>query len=214
MRKLSFIFLMLVAFVFTVSAQRTFKHPGSILAVSDLERIKTHVNAGDEPWASLWKEMQADNFAKPTYTPYARAEIGGSNGQRQRAAQDAYAAMINAIEWHVTGNEAYAKCAANILSAWATTLETATAELYQYPSRALILAAEMLRNTMVVFIRDGRLRTVTFSFLRCVLFFIPHAASSALTLTAILLGTLQQPWQLLLLVYCSMMRRFIWKVIS
>ena len=37
MRKLSFIFLMLVAFVFTVSAQRTFKHPGSILAVSDLE---------------------------------------------------------------------------------------------------------------------------------------------------------------------------------
>ena len=34
MRKLSFIFLMLVAFVFTVSAQRTFKHPGSILAVS------------------------------------------------------------------------------------------------------------------------------------------------------------------------------------
>ena len=147
MRKLSFIFLMLVAFVFTVSAQRTFKHPGSILAVSDLERIKTHVNAGDEPWASLWKEMQADNIAKPTYTPYARAEIGGSNGQRQRAAQDAHAAMINAIEWHVTGNEAYAKCAANILSAWATTLETATAELYQYPSRALILAAEMLRNT-------------------------------------------------------------------
>ena len=147
MRKLSFIFLMLVAFVFTVSAQRTFKHPGSILAASDLERIKTHVNAGDEPWASLWKEMQADNFAKPTYTPYARAEIGGSNGQRQRAAQDAYAAMLNAIEWHVTGNEAYAKCAANILSAWATTLETATAELYQYPSRSLILAAEMLRNT-------------------------------------------------------------------
>ena len=87
MRKLSFIFLMLVAFVFTVSAQRTFKHPGSILAASDLERIKTHVNAGDEPWASLWKEMQADNIAKPTYTPMLvqrQAEVMDSVNVRRK----------------------------------------------------------------------------------------------------------------------------------
>lgn len=128
-------------------AERKFNHPGGILSSSDLERIKLHVNAGDDPWASCWKEMQADNLAKSTYSPYATAEIGGSNGQRQRAAQDAYAAMLNAIEWHVTGREAYAKCAVRILSAWATKLESADAELFQYPSRAMILAAEMLRNS-------------------------------------------------------------------
>lgn len=128
-------------------SQRKFNHPGGILSAQDLERIKTHVAAGDEPWASCWKSLQADNLAKSTYTAKATAEIGGSNGTRQRAAQDAYAAMLNAIEWHVTGNETYAKCAASILSEWATTLETASAELYQYPSRAMILAAEMLRNS-------------------------------------------------------------------
>ena len=72
-------------------------------------------------------------------------EIGGSNGTRQRAAADAYAAMMNAIEWHVTGKTAYADCAARILTAWGTKLETASAELYQYPCRAMIVAAEMLR---------------------------------------------------------------------
>ena len=128
-------------------SQRKFNHPGGILSASDLERIKTHVNAGDAPWSSCWKELQADNLAKSTYFPKATAEIGGSNGQRQRAAQDAYAAMLNAVEWHVTGDEAYAKCAVRILSSWATTLESANSELFQYPSRAMILAAEMLRNS-------------------------------------------------------------------
>lgn len=129
-----------------LSAQRTFNHPGSILSQSDLDRIKTHVKAGDEPWASCWKELQADGLAKSTYTASPSAEIGGSNGTRQRAAADAYAALLNAIEWHVTGEAKYAKCAADILTAWGKTLETASAELFQYPSRAMILAAEMLRT--------------------------------------------------------------------
>lgn len=128
-------------------AQKTFNHPGGILSSSDLARIKQHVDAGDEPWASCWKSLQADAAAKNTYTASPSAEIGGSNGTRQRAAGDAYAAMLNAIEWHVTGNDAYAQCAARILTAWGNKLETASAELFQYPCRAMIAAAEMLRNS-------------------------------------------------------------------
>ena len=127
-------------------AQRVFNHPGSILSQADLNRIKAHVEAGDEPWASCWKEMQADNLAKSTYTASPSTEIGGSDGTRQRAAADAYAAMLNAIEWHVTGKVAYANCAAKILTAWGNKLETASAELYQYPCRAFIVAAELLRT--------------------------------------------------------------------
>ena len=131
---------------FTISAQRVFNHPGSILSQADLDRIKTHLEAGDEPWASCWKEMQADNLPQSSYTASPSTEIGGSNGTRQRAAQDAYAAMLNAIEWHVTGKTAYANCAAKILTAWGNKLETAQDELYQYPCRAFIVAAEMLRT--------------------------------------------------------------------
>ncbi|MGN0233741.1 MAG: alginate lyase family protein [Bacteroidaceae bacterium] len=138
--------LFFAALFFTASAQRVFNHPGSILSQADLDRIRMHVEAGDEPWASCWKELQADNLSKSTYTAQPSTEIGGSNGTRQRAAQDAYAAMLNAIEWHVTGKVAYADCAAEILTAWANKLVTVQDELYQYPCRAFIVAAELLRT--------------------------------------------------------------------
>lgn len=146
MRQILISILFLVTSSSSIQAQRTFNHPGGILSTSDLERIRTHVYAGDEPWASCWKSMQEDPAAKSTYTASSSSEIGGSNGNRQRAAADAYAAMINAVEWHVTGDEKYAKCAARILSSWGNSLKTANDELFQYPCRAMIAAAEMLRN--------------------------------------------------------------------
>ena len=149
MKSKSFLFLLgcVMLCCATAFGQRTFKHPGGILSASDLARIKQHVDAGDEPWASCWKSFQNENAAKTTYTAAPSAEIGGSNGTRQRAGADAYAAMVNAIEWHVTGKTAYADCAAKILTAWGNKLETANAELFQYPCEGMIVAAEMLRNT-------------------------------------------------------------------
>lgn len=145
-KRFSLFILLLTVFTLSIGAQRTFNHPGSILSQTDLDRIKAHVEAGDEPWKSCWAALQADTYAKSSYTAKPSTEIGGSNGNRQRAAADAYAAMLNAIEWHVTGKVAYANCAAKILTAWGNKLETASAELYQYPCRAFIVAAELLRT--------------------------------------------------------------------
>ena len=145
-KRLLTLIVLCITIVMGIRAERVFNHPGGILSNADLERIKQHVDAGDEPWASCWKNLQSDNAAKSTYTASASAEIGGSNGTRQRAAADAYAAMLNAIEWHVTGKTAYADCAARIFTAWGKSLTTASAELFQYPCRAMIVAAEMLRN--------------------------------------------------------------------
>lgn len=145
-KRLFLFILLLTVYTLSIEAQRTFNHPGSILSQTDLDRIKTHVEANDEPWKSCWTALQADTYAKSSYTANPATEIGGSNGNRQRAAADAYAAMLNAIEWHVTGKVAYANCAAKILTAWGNKLETASAELYQYPCRAFIVAAELLRT--------------------------------------------------------------------
>ena len=100
MKSKSFLFLLgcVMLCCATAFGQRTFKHPGGILSASDLARIKQHVDAGDEPWASCWKSFQNENAAKTTYTAAPSAEIGGSNGTRQRAGADAYAAMVNAME--------------------------------------------------------------------------------------------------------------------
>lgn len=146
-KKLFLLAAMYFLIAVSASAQREFKHPGGILSSTDLERIKTHVNAGDEPWTSCWKTFQADQLAKSTWTASPNEEIGGSNGNRQRAGRDATAAIYNAIEWHVTGKKAYADCAAKILTAWGNKLKTASAELFQYPCRDMIVAAEMLRNS-------------------------------------------------------------------
>ena len=84
-------------------AERTFVHPGSILTKNDMERIRTHVEAHEEPWYSSWHDLQTSDFGNCSRTANPSAEIGGSEGTRQRASADAYAALLDAIQWHVTG---------------------------------------------------------------------------------------------------------------
>ena len=55
--------MLLTVFTLSIGAQRTFNHPGSILSQADLDRIKTHVEAGDEPWKSCWTALQADTIS-------------------------------------------------------------------------------------------------------------------------------------------------------
>ncbi|MGM9693771.1 MAG: alginate lyase family protein [Alloprevotella sp.] len=147
MKKTILIFVvLLLSVVSTCVAQRTFVHPGSILTKSDLERIKQHVEAREEPWYSSWQSLQASSYGNCSRTPNPSTEIGGSEGTRQRASADAYAALLDAIQWHVTGEERYAIHAVKLLSAWGNTVKTADAQLFQFPARTMSIAAEMLRH--------------------------------------------------------------------
>lgn len=148
MKRTLFIMLLLVApFVVNIGAtKRVFTHPGSVLTKADLNRIKMHVNQKDEPWATCWKELQSSTYGNLSRVASPSTEIGGSNGNRQRASGDATAALIDAIEWHVTGQRRYADHAVKLLSAWGNKVETANAELFQFPSVTMSVAAEMLRN--------------------------------------------------------------------
>ena len=148
MKRVSLSMLLLVApFVMDISAaKRVFTHPGSILTKADLNRIKLHVEQKDEPWFTGWKELQSSTYGNLSRTAIPSTEIGGSNGNRQRASGDATAALIDAIEWHVTGQRCYADHAVKLLSAWGNKVETANAELFQFPSVTMSMAAEMLRN--------------------------------------------------------------------
>lgn len=145
---LNFVFLSIVHF-FSLApalAQRAFNHPGSILTKTDLDRIKQHVTQKDEPWLTSWKALQTSSYGNCSRTASPSTDIGGSDGNRQRADADATAALIEAIEWHVTGQKKYADHAVKLLSAWGNKVETAKAELFQFPSVSMSMAAEMLRN--------------------------------------------------------------------
>ncbi len=126
-------------------AQRSFVHPGSILTMNDLKRIKQHVDARDEPWYSSWLKLKSSAYGNCTRVANPATDIGGSDGTRQRASGDATAALIDAIEWHVTGQKSYADHAVKLLSAWGNKVESANNQLFQFPSVTMSMAAEMLR---------------------------------------------------------------------
>lgn len=126
---------------------RDFVHPGSIMTIADLNRVKQHVQAKDAPWYGLFTDLQKDAYGNMSRTARGSSDIGGSNGTRQRASGDAYAALVDAIEWHVTGNTKYADHAVKMLNAWGSTVKTANDQLFQLPSVTMTLAAEMLRNS-------------------------------------------------------------------
>ena len=97
-----------------------FIHPGIQWTLDDFDRLAERT--GVSPWSDGWNRMRNTNEASSDYDmqgPFALVENKGAN-QRQHTA-DAQAALYNAVQFAVTGNEAHARVATDIVDAWATT---------------------------------------------------------------------------------------------
>ena len=133
-----------------------FVHPGLLLKLSDLERMRSMVALGTEPYLSGWTRLQAEARASVDYVPRPFAVVtrvtGASGEGNAELRDDAAAAFLNAVEWFVTGDQRHAERAVTILNAWSSTLTAIegdadrflAAGLYAYP---LANAAEILRYT-------------------------------------------------------------------
>ncbi len=105
---------------------RKFVHPGLLHTQADLDRMRRHVAAGDEPWKAGFARLEADKFSRADYRRQGPFEVviretGNTVGNGEMVA-DANAAYQNAIMWRLTGNEAHARKAIEILNAWSSTL--------------------------------------------------------------------------------------------
>ncbi|MDN5286319.1 MAG: Beta-mannanase/endoglucanase precursor [Mucilaginibacter sp.] len=133
-----------IGLVYQANAQ-AFIHPGGLHTMTDLNRMKAKVAAGEHPWIDAWNVLITDWEAQNTYTAGPYTNIGGS-GNRQRASQDAHAAYLNIIRWYVTGDTTYAECAVRICNAWSAKVnEVASGELFQLPINNFMQVAELLR---------------------------------------------------------------------
>lgn len=124
-----------------------FQHPALVNTRADLDFIKAKVEAKEQPWYGAWQNMRNEWKANSGYTTPGSSDgdIGGSNGNRQRASRDAQAAYYNILQWYVTGDEAHAKCAVNILNKWTETItKVATDQLFQLPIISMVEAAELV----------------------------------------------------------------------
>ena len=111
----------------SVVSSTGFHHPGILVNRSQLDLVRSKVVAGLEPWKSAFEAAKANDLGSLIYTPHAwktcecgpfsRPDLGCKDEQR-----DSTAAYTQALLWFITGNEAYARNATNIMNAWSSTL--------------------------------------------------------------------------------------------
>lgn len=139
----------------TVPSPRPFVHPGLLHSRADIDRMRPCVAAGREPWKSGFEKLRADRCSRADWTlngPLARVTRSpldaAGNGQM---VNDGNAAYQNALMWCVTGNDAHAKKAVEILNAWSATLTVMDGRDAQLSAGLngfkFVNAAELMRHT-------------------------------------------------------------------
>ncbi|QFQ95278.1 hypothetical protein F9278_02695 [Streptomyces phaeolivaceus] len=136
------------------AALTSFVHPGVLHKVSDVERMKTRIAAGTEPWLGGWNVFRTDQYSQSTYTmkgPFATVDRGTTEAHNWELWNDCNAAYQNALMWNLTGTTAHATKALQIIKAWSSTLTSITgkdaqlaASIYGFKFAA---AAELMRYT-------------------------------------------------------------------
>lgn len=133
-----------------------FAHPGLLHRESDLQRMKKMVADSAEPWKSgfyklashphssaAWKEQPQEHVERSLLAGYGK-------GINQLEA-DANAAYQNALMWCITGDEAHAKKAVEILDGWSATLKVFDGTDVELGAGLcgfkLVNAAELMRYT-------------------------------------------------------------------
>jgi hypothetical protein len=137
------------------SAQAAFKHPGILHTSDDLQRMKQMVAQGAEPWKSGFEMLKKHEDSQADYKlrgPFERAGRGpGFNEHIDAIMHDGNAAYQNALMWAITGNEAHARKAVEILNAWSYTHKEETGRDVQLGAGLwgfkFASAAEILRYT-------------------------------------------------------------------
>ncbi len=150
-----------------VPAAKAFVHPGLLHSREELEFIKKKVAAGEEPWKTPWEELRASAPASLDHKPRPRAEVvrgpySNPNIGSSELSGDSGAAYTHAVQWCLTGNEAHARKAVEILNAWSATLKTVSGHdtklLIGMTGVQLCNAAELLRYTYTGWLKPDQER--------------------------------------------------------
>ncbi|MFD5163140.1 hypothetical protein ACFWMJ_34655 [Streptomyces hawaiiensis] len=97
-------------------------HPGVLHSRADLDRMRSKVAAGAEPWLSGYNTFKADFFSRSTYT-MAGGRATVTRGTAPEAGNtelwyDCNAAYQNAVMWYITRDTAHAAKALQIIKSW------------------------------------------------------------------------------------------------
>ena len=159
---------MLVLFVSTLAPSSAeersgagFVHPGLLHTRGDLDRMRQRVAAGDEPWNSGFARLRSDGPSQAAWKlrgPFEVVTRGGASPGNAQMVLDGNAAYQNALMWCVTGDEAHAQKAIEILNAWSATLRKMDGRDVQLAAGLngfkFVNAAELMRHTYPAWKRE------------------------------------------------------------
>ena len=104
------------------AATAAFVHPGLLHTRADLNRMRQRVAAGQEPWKSGFEKLRSHPQSRSDWKllgPLSVVTRSPRNTQgNDQMVLDGNAAYQNALMWCVTGDEAHARKAVEILNAW------------------------------------------------------------------------------------------------
>jgi Alginate lyase len=151
-----------------------FKHPGVLLSKGQIDFIKTKVNTNAQPWKSAFDQMSGGFLASKNYVPKPVPKLqcttsGLANAYPQLGCtdlnNDSAAVYTQALMWQLTGDQAYANKAVEIMNAWSSTLKEAPlddpngsdpkndAEFFQnrlllgWSAESMVRGAEIIRHS-------------------------------------------------------------------
>ena len=137
------------------STPTAFVHPGVLHTAADLQRVKKMIARGAQPWKSGFDKLREHSQSQATWRvrgPFAtvRRDPRGSQHIAELEA-DSNAAYQNALMWCLTGQEAHARKAVQILDSWAGTLREISGHDKELAASLcgfkLVNAAELMRHT-------------------------------------------------------------------
>ena len=150
------IYLLLLFFTCCVSVFSQFVHPGLLHTTSSLERIQQLVKTQTQPAYGSYLLLTNTPGAKADYKMQGPFEIISRDGEHRRtkgpSERDFNAAYYNALQWIVTGKQAHADKAMEIIRAYAKTLKQIPATndaplCAALQGFILVNAAEIMRYT-------------------------------------------------------------------
>ncbi|QEG24874.1 alginate lyase family protein [Mariniblastus fucicola] len=146
----------LFAFTLCSSASGQFVHPGVAHSSESIAFVKEQVAAGKAPWLGAWKRLSSSGHASLDWkpTPFAVVKRGPYNNPDVGSSEfsaDGRAAYYHALCWTITGNEAHAMKAEEILNAWSGELKSIeehdAALLVGMSGYHYCVGAELLKHT-------------------------------------------------------------------
>ena len=139
----------------TPPAATAFVHPGLLHTRADLDRMRQRVAAGQEPWASGFEKLRSHPQSRSDWKlrgPISVVTRSPRNTQgNDQMVLDGNAAYQNALMWCISGNEAHARKAVEILNAWSGGIQMMDGSDVQLSAGLngfkFVNAAELMRYT-------------------------------------------------------------------